>query len=382
MTRDGDPAEGHDQRTGPPWAGGRDGGGWGRWGGGWGPGGDRPRHRRSGAGFIGCLVLALVLVVALVATLATWVAAAVLGVLAPSAAPSTVTAVAVVVVMLLALLAGVRVFGSAVRPLTEIAAATERLADGEPGVRVRARGPRPVRRLGTSFNTMAERLDRSRDDRRSMLADVTHELRTPLTVVRGGLEAMVDGVHPADEAHLAPLLAETAVMGRLLEDLRTLSLADAGALTLHREPADLAAIARDVASAQATGAGSRGVTLRSGGLDRLVADVDPVRVREILVNLAANAVRHTPAGGEVVIEVDRAADDALLVVRDTGEGIAAGDLARIWDRYERHSDTGGSGLGLAIVRDLAAAHGGSVTAVSDGIPGHGATFRVRLPLRD
>ena len=98
---------------------------------------------------------------------------------------------------------------------------------------------------------MAERLDRTRDDRRSMLADVTHELRTPLTVVQGGLEAMVDGVHPMDEDHLAPMLAQTEVMARLLDDLRTLSLADAGALTLHREPADLAAIAREVVAANA-----------------------------------------------------------------------------------------------------------------------------------
>ena len=113
---------------------------------------------------------------------------------------------------------------------------------------------------------MAERLDRSRDDRRAMLADVTHELRTPLTVVQGGLEAMLDGVHPMDEDHLAPLLAETAVMARLLDDLRTLSLADAGALTLHREPADLAAIAREVAAAQAAdGRRPRGWTLGRRG---------------------------------------------------------------------------------------------------------------------
>jgi two-component system sensor histidine kinase BaeS len=335
-----------------------------------------------GAGFVGCAVVALVLLVAVVSTLATWVAAAVLGILAPGAAPSTVTAVAVVVVIVLAVVAGFRVFGSAVRPLTEIAAATERLADGEPGVRVDPRGPRPVRRLGTSFNTMADRLDRSRDDRRAMLADVTHELRTPLTVIQGGLEAMVDGVHPADRAHLAPLLAETGVMGRLLDDLRTLSLADAGALTLHREPSDLAAIVREVVAAQGAPAMARGVALRAGGESRLVAEVDPVRVREIVANLVANAVRHTPAGGEVVVEVQATADDVELVVRDTGEGIPAEDLARIWDRYQRRADTGGTGLGLAIVRDLAVAHGGLVAAQSEGVPGRGSVFRVTLPRRD
>ena len=116
----------------------------------------------------------------------------------------------------------IRVFAGTIRPLADLGDAAERLADGEPDVRVTPRGPGPVRGLAASFNAMAERLDRSRDDRRALLADVTHELRTPLTVVAGGIEAMLDGVHPMDEDHLAPLLAETAVMDRLLDDLRTL----------------------------------------------------------------------------------------------------------------------------------------------------------------
>ena len=347
---------------------------------------DGPRHARGPAtaalGFAGCLVLGFILLIATLATFATWIAAAFLGVLAPAATPSAVTAVAVIVVVVVAILAGVRVFGTAVRPLTEIARATERLADGEPGVRVRPRGPRPVRGLATSFNTMAERLDRSRDDRRAMLADVTHELRTPITVVQGGLEAMLDGVHPYDEDHVAPLLAETVVMGRLLDDLRTLSLADAGALTLHREPADLPAIAREVVSAQGAIAAAKHVALTVAGDGRLVTDVDPVRVREIIANLVANALRHTPSGGSVEVDVRAAEGEALIAVRDTGEGIPAADLERVFDRYQRHADTGGSGLGLAIVRDLTEAHGGTVTAQSDGVAGRGATFRVRLPMRD
>jgi two-component system sensor histidine kinase BaeS len=276
---------------------------------------------------------------------------------------------------------GSRVFGQAVNPLAEIAEATERLADGEPGVRVRPRGPRPVRQLTASFNTMAERLDRTRDDRRSMLADVTHELRTPLTVVQGGLEAMVDGVHPMDEDHLSPLIAQTEVMARLLEDLRTLSLADAGALTLHREPADLAGIAREVIAANAAAASGRGVELATSGEARLVMEVDPVRIREVIANLVANAVRHTPAGGRVDVGVADTGDEAVITVRDTGSGIAPEDLPRVFDRFQRHADTGGTGLGLAIVRDLVAAHGGTVTAASDGVPGRGSTFRVSIPRR-
>ena len=175
---------------------------------------------------------------------------------------------------------------------------------------------------------MAERLDRSRDDRRALLADVTHELRTPLTVITGGLEAMVDGVHPFDEDHVVPILAETRVMDRLLDDLRTLSLADAGALALHREPADLRAIADEVVASSTPLASARGVTLRAGGDGRLVTSVDPVRVREILSNLVANALRHTPTGGlHLPWRSARTASEAVLTVTDTGDGIAAAELA-------------------------------------------------------
>ena len=337
---------------------------------------------RGGPGPIGCFILALVLCVGVITALATWVAGAVLGFVAPGAAPSALTAGAVVVVIVLAIVVGVRIFGTAIRPLADLARASERLADGETGVRVRSRGPRPVRGLATSFNTMAERLDRSRTDRQALLADVTHELRTPLTVISGGIEAMLDGVHPIDEDHLAPLLAEAATMDRLLDDLRTLSLAQAGALPLHREDVDVAALAREVVAANQPRAGATGVTLNAAGATALETSVDPVRVREILGNLIGNALRHTPTGGRVTVDVETDGSDVVLTVSDTGEGIAPADLDRVFDRFQRRADSGGSGLGLAIVRDLAGAHGGSVEAVSDGVPGHGATFVVRLPLRD
>jgi two-component system, OmpR family, sensor histidine kinase BaeS len=368
----------------------------GRWWGG--PGGrgrgewDRAARRQEwrgrrgrgpgGAGFIGCFVVALVLFIATITAIATWVAAALLGVIAPGAAPSAATAVAVVVVLVIAVALGIRAFASTIRPLAALGDAAERLADGEPDVRVTPRGPAPVRGLAASFNAMAERLDRSQADRRALLADVTHELRTPLTVVAGGIEAMLDGVHPMDEDHLSTLLAETAVMDRLLDDLRTLSLAEAGALPLYREPVDLRSLADEVAAAHRPRATADGLRLTVTGDGPVVTSVDPVRVREILGNLLANALRHTPAGGAVTIDVGMDGGEALLVVRDTGEGIAAEDLPRVFDRFHRRADSGGSGLGLAIVRDLAAAHGGSVSVESDGIAGRGSVFRVRLPIRE
>ncbi len=324
----------------------------------------------------------MVLLVGGATAVATWIAGALLGVLAPELAPSSFIALAAILVVALAVLGGLALVGGAVRPLAELGDATERLADGEADVRVRPHGPRAVRSLAASFNAMAERLDRSRQERRALLADVTHELRTPLTVISGELEAMIDGVHPIDAAHVTPILAETQVMSRLLDDLRTLSLADAGALTLHREPTDLRALASEVVAAHGTAATAAGVDLTSAGDDVLVTSIDPVRVREIITNLVTNAIRHTPAGGRVVVGIGRDGDDALVTVIDTGEGIAPEDLGRVFDRFHRRTDSGGSGLGLAIVRDLAAVHGGTATVTSDGVPGHGATFVVRLPLRN
>ena len=211
---------------------------------------------------------------------------------------------------------------------------------------------------------------------------MTHELRTPLTVVAGGIEAMLDGVHPMDEDHLAPLLAETAVMDRLLDDLRTLSLAEAGALPLHREPVDLRVARRARSWRRIAPARGRGVTLRATGERAVVTSVDPVRVREILGNLVANALRHTPAGGAVTVEVGTDGGEALLVVRDTGEGIAADDLPRVFDRFHRRADSGGPGWGSRSCVTWRRRTAARSSVESDGVPGRGSMFRVRLPLRD
>ncbi len=343
--------------------------------------GDRPfRRHRPPFGCIGCAVVAFVIVVGSTGAFVTWILASAFGFVAPHAGPSGGSGVAIAAILLIAIVVSVSAVSRYVRPLAALATATQRLADGEPDVRVAVRGPRPVRELASSFNAMAERLDRSRASRQAMLADVTHELRTPLTVIGGGLEAMLDGVHPMDEDHVAPLLAETQVMDRLLDDLRTLSLAEAGALALHREPADLVEVADEAVAAQQPLARAKGVVLSLGGDAELETSVDPVRVREILTNLLTNAIRHTPSGGRVEVTIRAAEGEAVIDVRDTGEGIPAADLPHVFDRFQRRADSGGSGLGLTIVRDLATAHGGSVEATSDGV-GLGARFRVRLPIR-
>jgi two-component system sensor histidine kinase BaeS len=328
------------------------------------------------------MALTLIVLVGIVTAAATWVAGTLLGIVAPGSGVSAPTALAVVVALVVAVAVVSVVVGRAVRPLASIADATERLADGEPDVRVQVGGPGAVRRLGASFNAMAERLDRSRSDRQALLADVTHELRTPLAVIAGSVEAMLDGVHPRDDAHLALVLAETAVMSRLLDDLRTVSLAGAGALPLHREEIDARAVLDDVAAGHRAAAREAGVALEVAAGPAILLDADPVRIREVVANLVVNAIRHTPTGGSVRLAAARTGAWVELTVADTGDGIPPADLERVFDRFERRADVGGSGLGLTIARDLVAAHGGTIAAESDGIAGHGTTFRIRLPRRD
>jgi two-component system sensor histidine kinase BaeS len=266
----------------------------------------------------------------------------------------------------------------AAEPIGDVMEAADRVAAGDLSARVRPRGPGDVRRLGRSFNQMAERLERDEARRRELLADVAHELRTPLQVLRGGLEGVVDGLYPADREHLAPILAETTVMSRLLDDLLTLSTAEAGALELHREPVPPAVLVDDAVAAFRATADGRGVRLGSdvqAGLPEI--DVDPVRVGEVLANLTANALRHTPAGGSVEVAAAAAPEGVAFEVRDTGTGIDPERIERVFERFERSPDSGGSGLGLAIAKSLVEAHGGSIDARSD--PGDGTTIRFTLP---
>jgi signal transduction histidine kinase len=210
---------------------------------------------------------------------------------------------------------------------------------------------------------------------------VTHELRTPVTVIQGNLEAMLDGVYPADADHLAPVLEESRILSRLIDDLRTLSLAESGALELHREPTDLGVLAGEVVAAFRAQAEAAGVLLRSEvGLDLPLAEIDPLRMREVLVNLTANSLRATPRGGQVRLTgaLDPVGNVVLMAVEDTGRGIAPEDLPHVFDRFYRAGGSSGSGLGLAIARDLVRAHGGEITAES--LPGAGTTVRLTIPL--
>ena len=235
-----------------------------------------------------------------------------------------------------------------------------------------------MRSLAHAFNAMTARLQANESQRKQLLADVTHELRTPLTVMQGNVEALLDGVRPLDREHIATLLEETKVMARLIDDLRTLSLAESGALALHRETVDLGSIARDVVRSFSDQAQRTGVALGSTADGPTTIEADPVRVREVLTNLVSNALRYTPAGGTVSIELRGGPGQVEVTVRDTGTGIAPDAVAGIFDRFSKSTDSPGAGLGLAIAKGLVEAHGGTIRAES--APGQGTRIVFTLPV--
>jgi two-component system sensor histidine kinase BaeS len=281
-------------------------------------------------------------------------------------------------VLVIGLVVVARVIRGAAAPLGDVMDAADRLSAGDYAIRVEPRGPGEVRRLGEAFNEMATRLGSAEERRRSLFADVAHELRTPLSVIRGSAEGMLDGLYPPDRDHLQTVLDQTDVMARLLEDLQTLSTAEAGALRLHREPTDPSELVADVVTAFRAHAHDRGVGLHGDALPDLpLIDVDPVRIVEVLSNLVANALRHTPRDGTVAVRAETSTGGVAFVVTDTGSGIPADDLPHVFDRFWKSADSGGSGLGLAIAKHLVEAHGGTIAAESG--PTGGTTLRIVVP---
>jgi two-component system sensor histidine kinase BaeS len=264
-------------------------------------------------------------------------------------------------------------------PVRDLIRAAGAVADGDYSARAQPASSAAIQPVVRSFNDMAARLEQADAQRRQLLADLGHELRTPLTVVRGEIEAMIDGVHDADTEHLELLLVEVSVMERLLVDLRTLSLAEAGALALHPEPTDLSELVADVADSYRRVARDAGVGIETqldGELGEV--DVDPVRIREVITNLVVNALGAMPDGGSLLLATERSADGTAIEVRDTGTGIGEDDLRLVFDRFHKGPQSPGSGLGLTISRDLVEAHGGTIDISSKH--GVGTTVRVILPL--
>jgi signal transduction histidine kinase len=284
--------------------------------------------------------------------------------------------------ILLIVLIAVAVSGSIrrmTRPMNNLIDAAQRIESGDYSAQVPEWGSRDIRSVARAFNSMSARLKTIDEQRRSFMADVTHELRTPLSVIRGQAEAIADGVYPADATHLAPILDATQALDRLVEDLRTLVLTDAGNLVLNKEPTDLGQLVEDTVASFRSQAESAGVSLTAEDADNLPpVEVDPARIRQVISNLLSNAIRHTPSGGSVKVAVNSSSDQVTLTVTDTGEGIPPELLPHVFERFVKGASSQGSGLGLAIAHDIAAAHGGTLQISSEAGSGTTATLGLRV----
>jgi signal transduction histidine kinase len=273
------------------------------------------------------------------------------------------------------------------RPLTRLTRAAQTMARGDLTTRVEGSAVREIDELAGAFNTMASSLSDADRQRRQMTADVAHELRTPISIIRGRLEGIQDGVYSLTPEQVTTLLGETALLERLIEDLRILALAEAGQLPLYRESIDPASLLRDVALSFQKQGHDQGVEVRVADLpDVPEIEVDPQRISQVLSNLVANALRYTPAGGMVLLNAWRGADgqhDTVCIsVSDNGSGIAPADLPHIFDRFYRADPartraSGGAGLGLAIAKRIIEAHRGVIWV--DSTQGKGTTVSFSLP---
>jgi signal transduction histidine kinase len=356
-----------ERRGGPPWGDGPP-----PWGQGPPPWLGRAGFRGQGQRFRRGALVAFLVLVLFIGLLASLVAT-----LASGHHPAPGITLAITIVVLAGLIASTRWLWRSTRSIGVLMDAADRVAGGDYSTRVGAVPARPFQRLAGSFDAMTERLETNEERRRELLADVAHELRTPLQAIRGAVEGMLDGLYPMDADHLRPVVERTDVMARLLDDLRTLSMAEAGVLELHRETVDPRAAVEDVAAAFRADADAAGVRIAvlGDGLPHTI-EADPVRLSEILANLVANALRYTPRGGIVTIHADVANGRATFDVDDTGPGIAAEELPHVFDRFVRSADRGGTGLGLAIAKRLVEAHGGAISAGQ--APGGGTRVRFRI----
>ena len=288
--------------------------------------------------------------------------------------------IAIVFALLLAILLSARLL----KPVTQLTQAAEDLSEGDLTRRVSIKGDDELAVLGRTFNDMAESLENAEQNRQAMTADIAHELRTPLAVQRAQLEALQDGVYPPTEENLAALLEQNVLLTRLVADLRTLALADAGELQLENIPTDIGKLTARAAERFNLQAAEREVDIEfflHGSCQKIL--VDPGRMEQIIGNLISNALRYAPEKSKIQITLNCDVESMVLTVRDNGPGIAEGEQEQIFERFYRSDQgrsraEGGSGLGLAIARQLAEVQGGQLTARNH--PGGGAEFQLTFPL--
>jgi signal transduction histidine kinase len=270
------------------------------------------------------------------------------------------------------------------KPLREMTIATRALAKGELEQTVPVHSQDELGELATAFNRMSADLARANELRRQMTADIAHDLRTPLTVIAGYIESLRDGVLSPSPARLDAMYNEAQHLQRLVEDLRVLSLADAGELPLNRQPVSPHCLIERLAASFSHHAAQQNITLTVEAAPELPEiNADQERMVQVLSNLVSNALRHTPDGGTITLSAQHQAGTVVLGVQDNGEGIPSDELPRIFDRLfrgdaSRQQQQGESGLGLAIAKSIVEAHGGTIAAAST--LGQGTIFTIALPL--
>ena len=270
------------------------------------------------------------------------------------------------------------------RPIRDLTAATRALAKGALGQQVAVRTKDEMGDLATSFNQMSADLAHASQIRRQMTADIAHELRTPLSLILGYTESLSDGKLPATQETFDIMYDEAQHLSHLIDDLRTLSLADAGELSLNRRAVDPRTLLERAVLAHTPEAERHGISIQfEAPSDLPEVDVDPGRIAQVLENLMSNALRYTPEGGQITLSAAAERDTVTLRVQDNGTGIAPGDLPYVFDRFyraekSRQRQGGESGLGLAIAKSLVEAQGGSLSVES--VLGEGTIFSVELPV--
>ncbi len=290
--------------------------------------------------------------------------------------------------ILIAFILGAILSRTITRPIRELTKATHEMADGKFGQQVPVRSRDEIGELASSFNKMNDDLARSFNLRKQMTADIAHELRTPLSLIIGHAEAVHDGVLPPSKENFEIIREEADRLEQLVNDLRTLSLADAGELSVEFQPVEINKLLGDIQSHYLVPFNQKRITLDLEPAPVILrANLDPIRFSQVLMNILDNALRYTPEEGHVAISIKQNGDQAEITIQDSGGGVTPEDAAHLFDRFYRadasrtrdsERDAGGSGLGLAIAKSIVEMHKGKIWAESE--TGEGLKVIIQLPV--